>query len=107
MSDIKKKTNADISSKKLKIKNKKEVAKVLTKNKNTMVTAKKSSNVRKKPVVKKVNKPVVIDKELDNVTVVKEEAAPKTVKVPKESIKKQTKPNTNKSVEKKKIVYKR
>lgn len=107
MSDIKKKTNADISSKKLKIKNKKEVAKVLTKNKNTMVTAKKSSNVRKKPVVKKVVKPVVIDEELDNVTVVKEEAKPITVKVSKDSIKKTTKPVAKKSEEQKKIVYKK
>ena len=108
MGDIKKKTNADISSKKLKIKNKKEVAKVLTKNKHTMVTAKKSSNVRKKPVVKKVVKPVIIDEELENVTIVKEEAKPRSIKAPKEDVKKAKKPSTTKkSEEPKKIVYKK
>ena len=61
MSDIKKKANADITSKRLKVKNKKDVAKVLTKNKTTAVTAKKSSNVRKKPTVKKSNKPKVVN----------------------------------------------
>ena len=60
MSDIKKKANADITSKRIKVKNKKDVAKVLTKNKTTAVTAKKSTNVRKKPTVKKSNKPKVV-----------------------------------------------
>ncbi len=55
MSNINKKSNTDISSRKIKVKNKKEVSKVLTKNKGTVVTAKKSSNVRKKPTVKKTN----------------------------------------------------
>ena len=66
MSNIKKKANADITSKRIKIKSKKDVQKVLTKNKNTAVTAKKSSNVRKKPTVKKVviEKPVVPNDEL-------------------------------------------
>lgn len=66
MSNIKKKANADITSKRIKIKNKKDVQKVLTKNKNTAVTAKKSSNVRKKPTVKKVvvEKPKVTNEEL-------------------------------------------
>jgi len=66
MSNIKKKANADITSKKIKIKNKKDVQKVLTKNKHTAVTAKKSSNVRKKPTVKKVaiEKPKVTNEEL-------------------------------------------
>ncbi len=79
MSDIKKKANADITSKRLKVKNKKDVAKVLTKNKTTAVTAKKSSNVRKKPTVKKSNKPKVVNqnqqpavKKEENITQVQE-----------------------------------
>ena len=106
MSNIKKKPNADISSKKLKIKNKKEVAKVLTKNKSTMVTAKKTSNVRKKPVVKKVVKPVEIKEELeiDNVAPIVQESKPAKATVKKDSIKTTKKTQAGKQT---KIVYKK
>ena len=100
MSNIKKIPNDDISSKKLKIKNKKEVAKVLTKNKTTVVTAKKSSNVRKKPVVKKVVKPVEapVDVKEEVVTQVTTETKPVAVKIEN----KKNDKNNNK-----KIVYKK
>ena len=84
MSNIKKKANSDITSKRLKIKNKKDVAKVLTNNKHTAVTAKKSSNVRKKPTVKKVvvEQPKVNTEEIKNLDIELVEKKPEVIKKP-------------------------